>query len=297
MNNKMQKYNLGNYRMIVDMNDDIVQQTNYYPYGMPFADAENAEVQPYKYNGKELDNMNGLNFYDYSARHYDPVAPHFTTVDPMAEKYYNISPYAYCAGNPVRYIDPTGMEMDWYEHENEDGSKAVIWREGNAQSIDVYGQKFDNIGETYTQFLRDGTIIYSEQDKHTVIYKDFEIPYHNNNDAQFEQRELGLMEKWSNSGNFFANFSYNFFNDIYVTTQPVAEIFVGKIRENELTGKKAFVNIDGTTNYKGIVSAANTLSFFFVSTKGAVKGLGELKALNAAEFSHTFKGTLSSRSL
>ena len=42
-------------------------------------------------------------------------AHHFlilTSVDPLAEKYYSISPYAYCAGNPVRYTDPNGMDID-----------------------------------------------------------------------------------------------------------------------------------------------------------------------------------------
>jgi hypothetical protein len=41
--------------------------------------------------------------------------PMFTTQDPLAEKYYSLSPYMYCAGNPLRYIDPNGM--DWYSYE------------------------------------------------------------------------------------------------------------------------------------------------------------------------------------
>jgi hypothetical protein len=36
--------------------------------------------------------------------------PRFTTQDPLAEKYYSISPYAYCANNPMNRIDPTGMD-------------------------------------------------------------------------------------------------------------------------------------------------------------------------------------------
>ena len=38
-----------------------------------------------------------------------PDVGRFTTIDPMAEKYYSISPYAYCADNPIILIDPTGM--------------------------------------------------------------------------------------------------------------------------------------------------------------------------------------------
>ena len=42
----------------------------------------------------------GLFHYDFGARHYDPVLPMFNGYDPMAEKYYHLSPLAYCAGNP-----------------------------------------------------------------------------------------------------------------------------------------------------------------------------------------------------
>jgi len=53
--------------------------------------------------------MNGYDTYDYGARGYYAAMERFMTVDPLAEIYYSISPYAYCAGNPVRYIDPNGM--------------------------------------------------------------------------------------------------------------------------------------------------------------------------------------------
>ncbi|GAB6013050.1 RHS repeat-associated core domain-containing protein [Viscerimonas tarda] len=83
----------------------IVQQTDYYPFGMPFYTGITGQnVQAYKYNGKEFDTMHGLNLYDYSARQVDPAVGRFTTVDPLAEKYYNISPYAYCYNNPTRDI-------------------------------------------------------------------------------------------------------------------------------------------------------------------------------------------------
>ena len=47
---------------------------------------------------------------------YAPCIMRFTTMDPMCEKYYNISPYAYCGNNPVNAVDPSGM--DWYEDED-----------------------------------------------------------------------------------------------------------------------------------------------------------------------------------
>lgn len=67
-----------------------------------------AGVQPCKYTGKKLDREAGLDLYDFAARQLDPALGRTTTQDPMAEKYYSISPYAWCAGNPIRNTDPTG---------------------------------------------------------------------------------------------------------------------------------------------------------------------------------------------
>ncbi|WP_077155974.1 RHS repeat domain-containing protein [Bacteroides bouchesdurhonensis] len=97
----------GNTRVVADK-DGIVEETNsYYPFGGTFTSTVN--VQPYKYNGKELDLKNGLNWYDYGARHYDAAIGRWHVVDPMMEKYYATSPYNYCLGNPIKFIDPNGM--------------------------------------------------------------------------------------------------------------------------------------------------------------------------------------------
>ena len=55
------------------------QTTHYYPYGGTFASSTTG--QPYKYNGKELDNHNGLNWYDYGARHYDPAIARWMAIE------------------------------------------------------------------------------------------------------------------------------------------------------------------------------------------------------------------------
>jgi RHS repeat-associated protein len=89
-----------NNRVVANAGGTVVQTNHYYPFGMPFTEGNATSSQPYKYNGKELDTERGLNLYDYGARLYDPVLARWTTQDLMAEKYYNVSPYAYCGDNP-----------------------------------------------------------------------------------------------------------------------------------------------------------------------------------------------------
>jgi RHS repeat-associated protein len=59
----------------------------------------------------ELDMEHGLMQYDFVARQHDPAIGRFLSIDPLCEKYYWISPYAYCMNNPVRYIDPDGRDI------------------------------------------------------------------------------------------------------------------------------------------------------------------------------------------
>ncbi|MBS5798021.1 MAG: hypothetical protein KH100_15370, partial [Dysgonomonas mossii] len=95
--------------VVVNASGTLVQKNHYYPFGSIFAGTTGPDKQPYKYNGKELDQMHGLNLYDYSARYYESAIGRFTSVDPKAELYYSTSPYTYVANNPMKFIDPTGM--------------------------------------------------------------------------------------------------------------------------------------------------------------------------------------------
>jgi len=78
-------------------------------FGDLFAESTNTELQPYLYTGKELDRRYGLDWHDYGARHYDAARIQWTTMDPLSEKYYHLSPYAYCGNNFVNAVDPNGL--------------------------------------------------------------------------------------------------------------------------------------------------------------------------------------------
>ena len=105
---------LGNVREVVSEKGEVKQVNAYYPFGTPIhALGTNESQQRYKYNGKEFDELHGLNTYDYGARQYAPLLPLWDRVDPLAEKYYGVSPYAYCANNPVIFVDPDGRKFDF----------------------------------------------------------------------------------------------------------------------------------------------------------------------------------------
>ena len=111
------KDHLGSNRVAVNQATGEVEQVNhYYPFGGLMAESTGGSVQRYKYNGKELDRMHGLDWYDYGARWYDGMR--FLTQDPHATDYVDMTPYAYCANNPINAIDTDGKRI-----------KTILWED------------------------------------------------------------------------------------------------------------------------------------------------------------------------
>ena len=96
---------------------ECMERTQYYPSGLPWVEKfSNSEgAHPWKYNSKEFVEMHGLDEYDSKARWYYPAICRTTTMDPLAEKYYPTSPYAWCGNNPIRNVDRNGkwIESAW----------------------------------------------------------------------------------------------------------------------------------------------------------------------------------------
>ncbi len=148
---------LGNNREVVDASGVVQQVTNYYPFGAPYADAtasKGADVQPYKYNGKELDLMHGLNTYDYGARQHDPILARWDRMDPLCEADYGVSPYSYCNNSPINAVDPDGNFTVFINgfKTNPFGSLEGYWG-GHAAEFDKYFKQNHNSAE-----YRDGSL-------------------------------------------------------------------------------------------------------------------------------------------
>lgn len=99
----------GNNVAVTDTDGNIVQQTDYYPYGEPWTEPSG---QPYLYSDNERLRLDGLNEYDFHARRLNSSLLSFSVWDPYAEKYPWLSPYGYCAGNPVMLTDKKGKVID-----------------------------------------------------------------------------------------------------------------------------------------------------------------------------------------
>ena len=133
---------LGSVRSVIDGDTGTVVETNdYYPFGKRIqvtapvsepvggslyaAESVVAPVAPatsvastsspnrWLFSGKESQSFLYANIplLDFGARMYNPAIARWTAADPLSEKYYGISPYVYCLGNPISIIDPNGMDI------------------------------------------------------------------------------------------------------------------------------------------------------------------------------------------
>lgn len=188
------KDHLGNNRevwqapYIIYVNNNMVspaytaQRTQYYPSGLPWAEGEDARLQNRKYNGKEWIEAHGYDEYDYGARGMYPAIARFTTVDPLAEKYYWISPYAYCLNNPVKYIDPDGMKVSLTGYE----LLQIIDELAKTTNVNLHWDK-DN---GYLTYEKSDKVEYNEYDKEIMKAID---------DPNIEVRLRGLTQEQSYS--------------------------------------------------------------------------------------------------
>ena len=104
---------LGSTRTIVEGdNYTEVEQNDYYPFGKRIADntLPTTTTNRWRFSGKEIQTLGEINLIDFGARLYDEDAVKWKSQDPMAESYFGLTPYGYCAGNPVSIVDPTGKE-------------------------------------------------------------------------------------------------------------------------------------------------------------------------------------------
>lgn len=198
------------------------------------------------YNGKELDRMHGLDWYDYGARMYDPATGLWTSTDPLAEKYYHVSPYAYCGNNPVIFIDLDGKE--WYKT-NENW---LIWNPMVHSQRDLQ-DGYTYVGKSYYDHMNnvsyrdDGTILFSNE---TMAYKRIwymadthwrskKYPEGKEESAfLLENRKVLVMPDNWNDSNTSKMVGYKRRNGILYSPKGEAFRFVGQVHTHQGGGDK-----------------------------------------------------------
>jgi RHS repeat-associated protein len=168
------------------LDGEIVQHVEYVPFGEVFIEERNNTWNtPYLFNGKELDEETGL--YYYGARYYNPRESLWLSVDPLAEDYPNVSPYAYTFQNPVKFIDPTGMEgedtggdppkgkRDIYESRPADGGRKLVKTKtvsSGSDQDDAFVNVMDSQGYNIATYT--GANAVAEYTKDHGLYKEFD---------------------------------------------------------------------------------------------------------------------------
>ncbi|MBR1787281.1 MAG: hypothetical protein IJ756_09020 [Paludibacteraceae bacterium] len=178
--------------------DSITQRTFYYPSGVPMSISTNRSEQPYKYSGKQFEQMNGYDAYKYEFRDYYATTARFTTPDPLADRTPHKSPYAYANNNFINETDLYGLFGDSF----------------------VNNFSLPTLGVTY--IYGDGSIIAHEEcDDHRVFMFDSETG---------EWNFIGF-EVYDNEGNIVCYSGYDL-NDFHIKPpkkydQPYGETFTG----------------------------------------------------------------------
>jgi len=174
----------------------VAEYIHYYPFGMQMealcynsgADIANN----YLYSGKELQPDYNLQWYDYGARLYDPQLGRWHSLDPLAEKYFLLSPYNFTLNNPLRFIDPNGEGVDEIVKRNKNGSTSITYQAtikvqnsaglttkdlvnqamSIAKQIESSYQGYDS--KTKTSYLTSVTLDFTSKiNKNTDFYIDF----------------------------------------------------------------------------------------------------------------------------
>ena len=210
----------GNVRVVLNQVNQPVEVNSYYPYGGLMAATTTEGTQPYKYSTKELDRENGLDWYDFHARQMDPMVPRFTTIDPKCEKYYAISPYAYCAANPISFTDPKGEDIKADELSRRNICNALTKEESEYV-------RFDNNGKLDVQLLNRSKST-SDNMIALKVLANSKVKY-NFMVADKDHRGVGYYDTSETNGNFYRGTTEMPNAEVNPSPDDKVYIIVGKI--------------------------------------------------------------------
>jgi RHS repeat-associated protein len=135
---------VGSVRAITDASGNEIQRYDYLPFGESWPSGAPPVQDPKRFTGQERDTETGLDYF--GARYYASQTGRFTTVDPghVSGDIFNPqswNAYAYALNNPLRFVDPLGMEPCQITLTGADAAAAGVENGGTVQGECVRGRK------------------------------------------------------------------------------------------------------------------------------------------------------------
>ena len=152
---------LGSSSWITFSDGKAVQHLHYLPWGEDFVNQRTSSFSSmYTFSAKEKDTETGYSYF--GARYYSSDLSIWLSVDPMAGKYPSLSPYVYCADNPVKLVDPNGEEIDI------DGFRYMPGQDCPEEASESTKNKWNSLNKIYS--YENGKCIIDEMDQSTSCY-------------------------------------------------------------------------------------------------------------------------------
>jgi len=240
----------------------------------------------YYYQEQERQDELGLNWDSFKYRNYDYAIGRFMSVDPLAEKYPYNSTYAFQEnkmglGRELEGLELVYTDSNGVEHAGPFNPDNVPddWQEVEQESNELYSEPLPAVEITVHTNQNNN----DEQNSNLTPKGMVDVqPQLQQWDGKIRYKGFGKLKEYG----FLGDVSYNVINGYFLTTQVLFPFFPKKY-ENPLTGRKAFVNIDGSPHYKPPVGELVTSIIPELVEAKFIK----FSKLNAAQFSSKFKGS------
>ena len=144
---------LGSSSWVTDNAGKAIQHLHYLPFGEDWVEQRTTSwCAPYTFSAKEKDVETGYSYF--GARYYDSGLSIWLSVDPMSDNTPFATPYAYCANNPLKFVDPTGMVYgdyysrtgEWLGNDGIDDNKIYLQDDNGTTFYTPTGTSFTEVG-------------------------------------------------------------------------------------------------------------------------------------------------------
>ena len=260
---------LGSASWVSDKAGKGIQHLYYLPWGEELDNQRATDyASRYTFSGKERDMETGYGYF--GARYYNSDLSIWLSVDPLANKYPSLSPYTYCADNPVKLVDP-------------DGRKVVIPDEADRSFIN---QLIDPKSKNYSKSFHDTYKELDEQTDHTYIFESW------NYDANRSGYEEGMYENHGD-GTSTINFSKGdspMVSDLSIGASPYRNLFEETYHAYQ--DKNGLLNnscLNEAEAWKFSAGAPNTTTSYWKEGVNCRTFMGWLKNASIGEIALVFK--------